>query len=307
MFYSESDTRSKFIDPQLKINWRTEDYIIREHYFTDGRKLVGNKRGPRCFADYILRYNGMNLAIIEAKSNDKEPTAWLEQVKQYWEKLHIRFLYTTNGEKIYEFDLQTGKGEFIEQYPSPEELYNRVIWPQETLKQHILSQPYYLTGGMKPRYYQEIAIQKALESIASGNERILLTLATGTGKTFIAFQIAYKLFTARRSKDGSQRRPRILFLADRNILIDQAMNTFNPLEKDIVKITWTEIKKRNGKVPTNANIFFAIYQAIVWDKPETEENYEEEDLRNYYKKYPSDFFDLVIIDECHRWWANEWW
>lgn len=305
MVYSESDTRAKFIDPMLKNSWRTEDYIIREHYFTDGRKLLGNKRWPRCFADYILKSNGINLAIVEAKSLDKEPTEWLEQVKQYGKKLHIRFVYSTNGEKIYEFDLQSGRGEFIEHYPTPEALYSRVIGPQEVLKQHILSQPYYLTGGMKPRYYQEIAIQKALEAIADGKERALLTLATGTGKTFIAFQIAYKLFQARWSKDGSQRRPRILFLADRNILVDQAMNTFNPLEKELVKITGTEIKKRGGKVPTNANIFFAIYQAIVGEKAEWEENYEEEDLKNYYKQYPWDFFDLVIIDECHRWWANE--
>lgn len=305
MSYSESDTRSKFIDPMLKNNWREEEYIIREHYFTDGRKLVGNKRWPRCFADYILRYNWINLAIIEAKSKDKEPTEWLEQVKNYGNKLQIRFVYSTNGEKIYEFDLQSGKWDFLEKYPTPEELYHRVIWPEETIKQHILNQPYYLTWGMKPRYYQEIAIQKALESIAEWKERTLLTLATGTGKTFIAFQISYKLFQARRTRDGSQRRPRILFLADRNILVDQAMNTFNPLEKDLVKITGTEIKKRWWKVPTNANIFFAIYQAIIGDKIEWEENYEEEDIKNYYKQYPSDFFDLVIIDECHRWWANE--
>lgn len=305
MSYSESDTRSKFIDPMLINSWRAEEYIIREHYFTDGRKLVGNKRWERCFADYILKYNWINLAIIEAKSYDKEPTEWLEQVKKYGDKLQVRFVYTTNWKEIYEFDLQIGRWDFIEHYPTPEELYSRIIWPQETLKQHILGQPYYLTWGMKPRYYQEIAIQKALEAIAGWNERILLALATGTWKTFIAFQIAYKLFQAKRSKDNTERRPRILFLADRNILINQAMNTFNPLEKDIVKITGTEIKKRNGKIPTNANIFFAIYQAIIGDKIEEEENYEEEDLKSYYKQYQSDFFDLVIIDECHRGGANE--
>ncbi len=305
MSYSESDTRSKFVDPMLKDSWREEQHIIREHYFTDWRKLIWGKRWSRCFADYLLRYNGINLAIIEAKSKDKEPTEWLEQVKDYWKKLNIRFVYSTNWEKIYEFDLHAGTGKYINQYPYPDTLYYSTIWAEETLKHHILSQPYYLTGWMKPRYYQEIAIQKALEAIAEWNPRTLLTLATGTGKTFIAFQIAYKLFQARWTRDGSARRPRILFLADRNILINQAMNTFNPLEKELVKITWTEIKKRGGKVPTNANIFFAIYQAIIGDKIEWEENYEEEDLKNYYKQYPSDFFDLVIIDECHRWWANE--
>jgi type I restriction enzyme R subunit len=108
------------------------------------------------------------------------------------------------------------------------------------------------------------------------------------------------LFQARWAIDGTQRRPRILFLADRNILVDQAINTFNPLEKDLVKVTGEEVRKRNGKVPTNANIFFAIYQAIIGEKVEGEEDYQDEDLKNYYKQYPSDFFDLVIIDECHR-------
>lgn len=305
MSHSESDTRAKFIDPKLKENWRTEENIIREHYFTDGRKLTGGKRGKRCFADYILKYNGVKLAIVEAKSDDKEPTEGLEQVKEYGKKLCIRFLYSTNGKEIYEFDMQAGKWAFVQEYPTPEELFARMIWPYEYIKQLILSQPYYLTWGMKPRYYQEIAIQKALEAIVDGNQRVLLTLATGTGKTFIAFQIVWKLFQAKWAIDGTQRRPRILFLADRNILVDQAINTFNPLEKDLVKVTWVEVKKRNGKVPTNANVFFAIYQAIIGEKVEGEEDYQDEDLRNYYKQYPSDFFDLIIIDECHRGWANE--
>jgi type I restriction enzyme R subunit len=158
---------------------------------------------------------------------------------------------------------------------------------------------------LKPRYYQEIAVQNALSALADGQQRILLTLATGTGKTFIAFQIVYKLFQAKRSRNGNARRPRVLFLADRNILVDQAMNTFNPLEKGLVKITGKEIKKRNGKVPTNEGIFFAIYQAIVGNTPEGEENYAEESINHYFKQYPSDFFDLVIIDECHRGGANE--
>lgn len=307
MTHSESDTRAKFIDPKLRDDWRTEDHIIREYYFTDGRKLVWGKRGKQCFADYVLRYNGIKLAIIEAKSYNKEPTEWLEQVKDYGNKLHLRFLYTTNGQKIYEFDLQEGKGKFVDKYPSPEELYHRIVDPQDLVKDMVLSQPYHIAGPMKPRYYQEIAIQKALEAITEGKQRVLLTLATGTGKTFIAFQIVWKLFQAKWAIDGTQRRPRILFLADRNILVDQAINTFNPLEKDIVKVTGVEVKKRNGKVPTNANVFFAIYQAIVWDKPEGEEEYAEEDMKNYYKQYPSDFFDLVIIDECHRGGTNEAW
>lgn len=165
------------------------------------------------------------------------------------------------------------------------------------MKEALLKEPYYIVDK-KPRYYQEIAINKTIEALGDGKDRILLTLATGTGKTVVAFQIAYKLFNARWSRDGlGKRRPRILFLADRNILVDQAMNTFNPLEKDILKINGSEIKKRDGKVPTNANIFFAIYQALAGGV--NEEN-PEEVLEAYYNRYDKDFFDMIIIDECHR-------
>lgn len=304
MPYSEADTRSKLIDPQLKNAGRSEEHIIREWYFTDGRKLVGGKRWQRCFADYVLTYNGVKLAIIEAKSEDKEPTDGLEQVKQYGQKLSLRYVYSSNGHKTYAFDLQTGTGDYIDSYPSPEELYHRIIDPAQETVQNILSQPFYF-DGRKPRYYQEIAINTALTQIGQGKDRILLTLATGTGKTFIAFQTVRRLFQARWSRDNSGRRPRVLFLADRNILIDQAMNDFNPMEKDCIKITGEEIRKRWGKVPTNANVFFAIYQAIIGDTAESEEDYESNDIKNYFAQYPADFFDLVIIDECHRGGANE--
>ncbi len=184
-------------------------------------------------------------------------------MKEYGTILNVRFVYSTNGQQIYEFDLLTGKGDFIESYPSPEALFRKVFADRNETTEALLREPYYIVDK-KPRYYQEIAIAKAMEAIGENKSRILLTLATGTGKTVIAFQIVHKLFNARWSKDGlGKRRPRILFLADRNILVDQAMNTFNPLEKDIVKINGTEIKKRHGKVPTNANIFFAIYQALA--------------------------------------------
>src|SRR5699024_1931715 len=147
----------------------------------------------------------------------------------------------------------------------------------------------------EPRYYQEAAVNNAIEHIANGDKRILLTLATGTGKTFIALQIVHKLLQAKWNIDGQERRPRILFLADRNVLADQAINTFNYYENDLIKINGEEIRKRNGRVPTNAYIFFAIYQAIA----------EREDWGGYYKEYPKDFFDLIIIDECHRGSANE--
>jgi type I restriction enzyme, R subunit len=301
MTHSESDTRAKYIDPQLKRDGWEDNFVVREYAFTNGRKFVGGK-GKQKYADYLLKYNGVNLAIIEAKKYDLYPTEWLEQVKEYGKILAVRYLYSTNGQKIYEFDLESGTGNYIENYPSPEELYHRTFGETNHTREILQKEPYYISSK-RPRYYQEIAISKVMESIADDKKRILLTLATGTGKTVIAFQVAYKLFMARWSRDGiGKRRPRILILADRNILVDQAMNTFNPLEKDILKINGELIKKKWGIVPTNANIFFAIYQALVWGA--SEEN-PEEILEPYYNRYDPDFFDLIIIDECHRGWARE--
>jgi type I restriction enzyme R subunit len=210
--------------------------------------------------------------------------------------LKVKFVYATNGKQVYEFNLITGTGDYIDSFPYPEEIYNRSFQNLTPLKEELLSVPFYLTGDKQPRYYQENAVNKAIESIANNEKRILLTLATGTGKTFIAFQIVYKLFQKRWNLDRSDRRPKILILADRNVLADQAINTFNdPFEKDLVKIDGSEVKARNGQVPTNAHIFFAIYQAIA----------EKENIGGFYKQYPSDFFDFIIIDECHRGSANE--
>lgn len=304
MSYSESDTRANYIDPQLKNNnWEAHN-IKREYYFTDGRKSLWNKRWDRKFADYLLKHKWSNLAIIEAKKEWLAPTEWLEQVKDYWKILNLRFVYSSNWKETYEFDLLTWKWVFIDSYPSPEELYNKVHTEVNKTREALLNEPF-LLSDKKPRYYQEIAINKTMEAIWNWEDRILLTMATGTWKTVIAFQTAYKLFQARWSKDGIwNRRPRILFLADRNVLVDQAMNTFNPLENDILKITWKEIKKRDWKVPTNANIFFAIYQALVWW---ADEENPEEVIEAYYNRYPKDFFDLIIIDECHRWGAKDDW
>ncbi len=301
MSYSESDTRAKYIDPQLKRDGWEDHFVVREYAFTNGRKFVGGK-GKQKYADYLLKYNGVNLAIIEAKKYDLHPTEWLEQVKEYGKILAVRFLYSTNGQKIYEFDLVSGTWDYIEKYPSPEELYQRTFWEANHTREILQKEPYYISSK-RPRYYQEIAISKVMEAIADEKNRILLTLATGTGKTVIAFQVAYKLFMARWSRDGiGKRRPRILVLADRNILVDQAMNTFNPLEKDTLKINGELIKKKWGVVPTNANIFFAIYQALVGGA--SEEN-PDEILESYYNRYERDFFDLIIIDECHRGGARE--
>ncbi len=293
---SEADTRANYIDPALKAaHWQASN-IIREHYFTDGRKLAGGVRGRRCFVDYLLHKNNRYLAVVEAKKESEHPTKGLQQAIDYANKLSVRFVYSSNGKQTYEFDLETGKGDFIEFYPTPAELEQRYAGETTDLSQELRNIPFHLEGAMQPRYYQELAVHAATDAIGQGKARILLTLATGTGKTFIAFQIVHKVFQARWSRDSiGSRRPRILFLADRNILADQAINTFNPYEKDLIKINGEEVRKRNGVVPTNAHIFFAIYQAIA----------EREDIDGYYKAYPKDFFDLVLIDECHRGAANE--
>lgn len=294
MAFSEEDTRANYIDPLLQnCGWKMEN-ISRQYYFTDGRKLPGNRRGKRKFADYLLKHRNVDLAFIEAKKRSEEPTQGLQQAIEYAGIHHLRFVYASNGFKHYEFDLATGKGVFIEVYPTPDELYNRVTAGANELKLKLLSQPFDESANGR-RYFQRIGVNKTLEAVADGRKRILLTLATGTGKTSLAYQLVYKLFHSRWNIDNSERRPKILFLADRNILADQAINTFNPFEKDLIKIDGDEIRRRHGIVPKNANIFFAIYQAIA----------EKENIGAYYKDYPKDFFDLVIIDECHRGSANE--
>ena len=295
MPHSEADTRANYIDPALQLKGWLAQHIRREYSFTDGRKLFGGRRGDRCRVDYLLIHKNTFIGIVEAKSEDKEPTEGLQQAINYAQKLKVRFIYSTNGKRVYEFDVQTGRGDFISSYPTPDELFNKAVFNQTSLKDLLLNIPFYISGDKPIRYYQEIAVQKVMEGIAEGNKRLLLTLATGTGKTVIAFQIVHKLLKAKWNIESADRRPKILFLADRNVLVDQAMNTFNPYEKDIIKIDGDEIKRRNGLVPTNAYIFFAIYQAIA----------EKENIGGYYKNYPPDFFDAIIIDECHRGSANE--
>jgi len=303
---TESDTRAKLIDPILKQkDW--EAYTQREYYFTVGKKLAGNKNGKAYKVDYLLTYKNCNLAIIEAKADYENELEGLQQAINYAKKLKIDYVYTTNGLKIYEHNMIEGNGKYIDTYPSPSELFERKFGNLDKKKQEILSSNF-LLNEMKPRFYQQIAIQKSLEAIVKDEkQRVLLTLATGTGKTYIAFQIVYRLFISRWTKNNTNKRPRVLFLADRNILKDQAIIAFNDLEKDCVEITGKAIRKNGGKVTTAGNIFFAIYQSIAERKSGevvNEEN-EEYDINGYYKQYPSDFFDLVVIDECHRGSAND--
>ncbi len=293
---NEATTRRELINPMLKDSkWGRNETIgseiIDEYEFTDGRLIGAGQRGKRKKADYVLVYKNQKLAIVEAKAEDKEITDGLEQVKDYAETLNVRFVYSTNGRGIYFFDMKTGRGEFVDSYHTPDDLFVKTFDDINHNQYEALIEPYQITKH-RPRYYQENAINAAVKAISGGEDRVLLTLATGTGKTTIAFQVAWKLFRSRWNKRGDDRRPRILFIADRNILVEQAMGDFEPLESEIVRVNGDAIRKK-GTIPTNGNIFFSIYQAIA-GKPKDQPD------KPYFMDYPADFFDLVIIDECHR-------
>ena len=294
---NESQTRLNKIDPKLKENgWGTtpDSYILTEVPITRGRISQTIKPRPMK-ADYILQYKGVKLAIVEAKSDEKPVGEGVGQAKEYAAKLKIRFTYATNGDSIYQIDMETGEEGEVDDYLSPEEIWQRTFGDVDEWRDKFYAQPLYNDGQKVPRYYQEIAINKVLNAIADGKKRILLTMATGTGKTFISFQIAYKLFHTRWNVRKTGNRPRILFLADRNILADQAFNGFFGFANDaLCRITPGSVRQ-NGRVPTNASIFFTIFQTFESG---------EEDKPNF-GQYPRDFFDFVIIDECHRGGAND--
>jgi len=317
---NEAETRAELIDPKLKANgWGVVEgsKILRERNvckITDGRIQVGGGRKKPLIADYILVYKGIKLAVVEAKSNELEVGEGVAQAKLYAEKLKLDYTYSTNGKEIYQICMKTGEEKLVDNYLSPDELWNEVYSDQNQWRDKFSSVPFEdKSGTWQPRYYQEIAVKNTLEAVAQNKDRILLTLATGTGKTAIAFQISWKLFHTRwnLNRDG-KRRPRILFLADRNILADQAYNSFSAFPEDaMVRIKPKEIKKK-GKVPTNGSIFFTIFQSLMANDntAELEENEEQEKIEYdtstaYFNQYPKDFFDFIIIDECHRGGAND--
>lgn len=289
---NESDTRLHKIDPQLKAaGWGVLDgsRITTEYTFTKG-KISQTMKGKPKRADYVLIYKGVKLAIVEAKSDELSYAEGVAQAKEYADMLSIRFTYATNGNQIWEIDRQTLEEHFVEAYPSPEELWKRTYGDVDEWRDKFNAQPYYDNGVKQPRYYQETAVRKVLEGIAKGEKRILLTLATGTGKTFIAFQIAYKLFETRWNLRKTNTRPKILFLADRNVLANQAKNDFGGFKEDaMVRIKPGSVAK-NGQVPTNGSVFFTIFQTFMCGPDDSP----------YFGQYPKDFFDLIIIDECHR-------
>ncbi|BEK59205.1 EcoAI/FtnUII family type I restriction enzme subunit R [Campylobacter jejuni] len=302
--YSEDDTRVKLIDAKLYASSWNEENIKRNYYFTDGRKLIGNKRAERKFADYLLKFQNNNLAIIEAKKQNKDALDGLSQGIEYAKTLNVPFVYSTNGDKIYEYDLRVSRGEYIENFPSPNELFQRVYGNLKEWQYKLLTQRELYIPQKTLRYYQKIAVDKVIEALINGKDRILLTLATGTGKTTIAFALCYRLLEARWNKENKDQKPKILFLCDRVSLRDQALGEFNAVESDCKVISAEEIRKNDGKIITNANVFFGIYQSLAANSKD-QENTQEEQESKFYLQYPKDFFDLIIIDECHRGGANE--
>ena len=309
---NEAETRAEHIDPALKAaGWGVVDgsRIRREFPITLGRLEGHGRRGKPFIADYVLEYRNTKLAVVEAKAWDEEISEGVGQAKQYAAKLAIRHTYSTNGRGIYAIDMETGHEGEVQRYLSPDELWNLVFARKNAWRDcfTMVSFPD-KSGSWDLRFYQEIAVNRVLERIAEGGDRALLTLATGTGKTSIAFQIAWKLYQARwnlvdwKGNREPSRRPRILFLADRNNLATQAYNDFTSFaafaEDALVRIAPDSIKKK-GRVPTNGSVFFTIFQTFM--------SGPSKDGRPspYFGDYPSDFFDFIIVDECHRGGAND--
>jgi type I restriction enzyme R subunit len=312
---NEAETRAELIDPALKAaGWGVVEgsRIRREYLISPGRIEGRGRRAKPLKADYVLEYRNTKLAVVEAKADTEEVSEGVGQAKDYAGKLAVRHTYATNGTGIYGIDMVTGQEGEVPAYPTPEKLW-AMTFPStgsgvagservELWRDRFSEVSYEDKGGSHPgRYYQDIAIEWVLRAIAALRLRILLTLATGTGKTFIAFQIAWKLFHSRWNLSGEPtRRPRILFLADRNILANQAYNAFSAFPEDaLVRIKPEDIRKK-GKVPKNGSVFFTIFQTFM-----TGPSKEDGSPSPYFGEYPPDFFDFIIIDECHRGGAND--
>jgi len=301
---NEAETRAELIDPALRAaGWGVvaDSRVGRETIIAPGRIEGAGRRGRPEVADYVLTFRNHKLAVIEAKASDKGDTEGVGQAKGYAEKLQAPFAYSTNGRRIYRIDMATGKEGYVERYPTPDELWAEVFKTPNEWRDRFAAVPFDERGGTwQTRYYQHNAIENALEAIAKGSQRILLTLATGTGKTAIAFQIAWALFQSRWNLSRKpERQPRILFLADRNILADQAYNAFSAFPEDaLARIKPDEIKKK-GQVPKNASVFFTIFQTFMSGTD------AEGKPAPYFGGYPKDFFDFIIVDECHRGGAND--
>ncbi len=305
---NEAETRAELIDPALKAaGWGVvEASRVRREVITLGRLQGAGLRAAQDVADYVLTYRNHKLAVIEAKRRDLPDTEGVGQAKTYAAKLQTRFAYATNGVGIYQIDMTTGAERYVAAFPTPDELWNRVFAEPNAWRDRFAAVPFEDRGGQwQARYYQDIAVRRVLDAIAAGQGRILLTLATGTGKTFIAFQLAWKLFQSRwnladwHSDGAPTRRPRVLFLADRNILADQAYNAFSAFAEDALVRIDPETIRKNGRVPKNGSVFFTIFQTFMTGRDAAGQPAPS------FGDYPPDFFDLIIIDECHRGGAND--
>jgi type I restriction enzyme R subunit len=303
---NEAETRAELIDPLLAAaGWGVVEgsRIRREYSITPGRLEGGGRRGKSLTADYVLTYRNTQLAVVEAKPDTAPLTEGVAQAKDYAGKLQIRFTYSTNGLGVYAIDMTSGEEGPAESFPTPEELWNRTFEEENAWRDRFAAISYPDKGGSwEIRFYQDIAVRRFLEAVASGRDRILLTLATGTGKTSIAFQIVWKLFQARWNLSRQpNRRPRILFLADRNTLANQAFNDFTGFaafeDNALARIQPDELR-RKGRVPTNASVFLTIFQTFM-SGPAVDGQ-----PAPWFGQYPPDFFDFIVIDECHRGGAN---
>lgn len=324
----ETTTRIKKINPRLlNEGWDSVPgsqilYEQRAYEIAPGRIQKGSTKHPKK-ADYILEYHGKKLAVIEAKSDEKDVAEGVDQAKEYARMLQIRFTYSTNGDDIWFIDMgvKDSQGNYIipsterevDKFPTPQELWQMTYPEENSWRDKFNLEPLNRGAGRMPRYYQEIAINNVLNAVADGRKRILLTMATGTGKTYTAFQICWKLTRTKWNIKGTDKEPRILFIADRNILANQAVNDFDQFNEDAMcRITPKELRKNGYKVPTARNLYFTIFQTMMTTP--NEQKAEEKEKRGkasaegnmpYYTQYPKDFFDFIIIDECHRGGAND--
>ena len=311
----ETATRRKKIDPALyNVGWEQvpESVILTEqraYEIAPGKvsRLTQNRHPKK--ADYILEYRKQKLAVIEAKSDEKDVSAGVEQAKLYADMLKIRFTYATNGDEIWAIDMgvKDAKGNYIvpskegpvSRFPSPQELWQMTYPEHNPWRDKFNLQPLNRGGGREPRYYQEIAINKVLEAVANNQRRILLTMATGTGKTYTAFQICWKLYETNWNIRGTEQKPRILFISDRNILANQAKNDFEQFDEDAMERITPELlhdKKHQDRVPKARHLYFTIFQTFMG---------ADKNGKPFYQQYPQEFFDFIIIDECHRGGAND--
>ncbi|OHB68283.1 MAG: DEAD/DEAH box helicase [Planctomycetes bacterium RBG_13_62_9] len=289
---TEADTCRKYVLPKLiDAGWDDEPHSFTEQRtFTDGRIVVSGtkiRRKKQKRADYLLRHTAdFPIAVVEAKADYKKASDGLQQAKEYAEILDLKFAYSTNGTGIVEFDFLTGVERELTTFPTPDDLWQRLAQAQKITAELTgrLLTPSFPVVGKTPHYYQEIAINRTVRAILQGKRRILITLATGTGKTLVAFQICWKLWSSRWNRTGEYRRPKILYLSDRNVLVD------DPKDKLFAAFGDARHKIANGEISKSREMYFAIYQAIAKDSCRP----------GLYKEFGKDFFDLIVVDECHR-------